>query len=130
MYSYPMLFFIALGGAAGTLARFGLGGLAQRFTPFFPFGTLTINVVGSLLLGFLMRYLLATTASPELRAALTIGLCGGFTTFSTFSYETATLLESGNYGRAGIYIAASVLLSLIAVFAGFAIARALTTPTR
>jgi CrcB protein len=123
-----MLFGIALGGAAGTLARYGLGGIAQRFSAFFPYGTLTINVTGSLLLGFLVRYLLATPASPELRAALTIGFCGGFTTFSTFSYEAAALIESGSVGRALLYMTASVTLSLAATFTGFAIARAVLAP--
>jgi len=123
-----MIFGIALGGAAGTLARWWLGGLAQRYSIAFPYGTLTINVTGSLLLGFLVRYMLASPASPELRAALTIGFCGGFTTFSTFSYEAAALLESGSYARAFTYMAASVLLSLAAVFAGFAIARAVLAP--
>lgn len=119
---------IAIGGAVGTLARYGLGGVAQRYSAFFPYGTLTINVTGSLLLGFLVRYLLATPASPELRAALTIGFCGGFTTFSTFSYETAALLESGSVGRALAYMTASVTLSLAATFVGFAIARSVLAP--
>jgi fluoride exporter len=125
-----MLFAIALGGAAGTLARYGLGGYAQRFSGTFPYGTLVINVAGSLALGFLMRHLLTTTSSPELRAALTIGFCGGFTTFSTFSYETVGLIEGGSYGRAGAYVVGSVLLSLLATFAGFAAARAVSALPR
>jgi CrcB protein len=123
-----MLFSIALGGAIGSLARYGLGGLAQRVSADFPWGTLTINVLGSLLLGFLMRYLLSTTLSAELRAGLTIGLCGGFTTFSTFSYEVVTLAESGSYARAGTYAAASVVLSLIAVMLGFWLSRVALAP--
>jgi CrcB protein len=125
-----MLFGMALGGAVGTLARYWLGGLAQRYSAFFPYGTLTINVTGSLLLGFLVRYMLATPASPALRAALTIGFCGGFTTFSTFSFEAAALIESGSTGRAVAYMTASVVLSLAATFAGFAIARAVLAPPR
>ena len=125
-----MIFGIALGGALGTVARYWLGGLAQRYSAFFPYGTLTINVTGSLALGFLVRYLLATPAGPELRAALTIGFCGGFTTFSTFSYEAAALIESGSTGRALLYMAASVVLSLTATFVGFAIARAVLAPPR
>jgi CrcB protein len=125
-----MLFAIALGGAAGTLARYGLGGYVQRFAGTFPLSTLVINVLGSFALGFLVRYLLATTYSPELRAGLTIGFCGGFTTFSTFSYETARLLEDGSYGRAGAYVLASVALSLAATFGGLAAARALVASPR
>ena len=123
-----MIFGIALGGALGTVARYWLGGVAQRYSDAFPYGTLTINVTGSLILGFLARYLTQTPASPELRAALTIGFCGGFTTFSTFSYEAARLMEDGSTSRAITYMAASVLLSLAAMFAGFAIARAVLAP--
>ena len=123
-----MLFAIAVGGAAGTLARFGVGAYAQRFSATFPFSTLAINVLGSFLLGFLMRYLLATAAGPEVRAGLTIGFCGGFTTFSTFSYETVRLLEQGSYARAGAYVVTSVVLSLVATFAGFAAARGAIAP--
>jgi CrcB protein len=125
-----MLFGIALGGALGTAARWWIGGWAQRYSASFPYGTLTINVTGSLLLGFLMRYLTQTPTNPELRLALTVGFCGGFTTFSTFSYEAARLLEDGSTGRAFTYMAASVLLSLAAVFAGFAIARSVLAPPR
>ncbi len=123
-----MLFAIALGGAAGTLARFGVGAYAQRFSGTFPFSTLAINVLGSFLLGFLMRYLLASAAAPELRVGLTIGFCGGFTTFSTFSYETVRLLEQGSYGRAGTYVVMSVVLCVLATYAGFAAARAAIAP--
>ena len=112
------------------LARWGVGAWAQRFSAEFPYGTLTINVTGSLILGFLVRYATQTNAAPELRAALTIGFCGGFTTFSTFSYEAARLIEDGSIGRAAAYMLASVLLSLVAVFAGFAIARAMLAPPR
>ena len=123
-----MLLAIALGGAFGTVARFLLGGVVQRFSDFFPYGTLTINVTGSFVLGFLMRYLLATPASPELRAALTLGFCGGFTTFSAFSYEAATLIESGSIGRAFAYMTLSVALCLAGTFGGFALARAVLAP--
>jgi CrcB protein len=113
---------IALGGAVGTVARYGLGSSLQRLSTAFPYGTLLINVSGSFLLGFLVRYLLSTATSPELRAALTVGFCGGFTTFSTFSLETARLLEGGSWTRAGGYVAASVGVSLLATFVGFAVA--------
>ena len=113
---------IALGGAVGTMARYGLGSWIQRATATFPLSTLVINVTGSFLLGFLMRWMLNTTATPDLRAALTIGFCGGYTTFSTFSYEAARLMESGSWARASTYIVASVGASLLATFAGFAVA--------
>ena len=119
-----MLFAIALGGAAGSLARYGIGLYGARASTAFPFATLAINVAGSFLLGFLLRYLLQASVSPELKGALTVGFCGGFPTFSTFSCEVARLVEQGSYGRAATYAAASVLLSLAATFAGFAVARA------
>jgi CrcB protein len=109
------------------VARYYLASaIQQRVGPTFPWGTLVINVSGSLLLGVLMRYALATpSVSAELRAFLTTGFCGGYTTFSTYSYETATLLEDGQYGRAGTYALASVVLALLATFAGFVLAREL-----
>jgi CrcB protein len=120
-----MVWYVALGSAVGGALRFLLGGTVQRVLGgTFPAGTLLINITGSLLLGFLIRYALGTSAvSPEMRALLTTGLCGGFTTFSTFSYESATLIEAGDYRRATLYIALSLALSLIGVFAGFALAR-------
>lgn len=118
---------VALGAALGGVARYYLASaIQQRVGPTFPWGTLVINVSGSLLLGVLMRYALATpTVSAEVRAFLTTGFCGGYTTFSTYSYETATLLEDGQYTRAGTYALASVVLALVATFAGFMLAREL-----
>ena len=121
----PIAIAVAIGGAMGSLARWWIGGLAQEASATFPSGTLAINVAGSLLLGFLARYLLETSAPPELRLALTVGLCGGFTTFSTFSYETVALLESGSLLRAAVYVTASVVLSIAATMAGLALARLL-----
>ena len=96
----------------------------ERIGTTFPLGTLMVNILGSFILGFIIKYALATPAvSPEVRALLTTGFCGGFTTFSTFSFETASLIEEGQYTRATVYIVASVLLSLLAMFAGFALAR-------
>ena len=123
-----MLLAIALGGIAGTLARYGLGALLQRASATFPVSTLVVNVVGSFVLGVAMRYLLSSSASPEARAAVTIGFCGAFTTFSTFAYEAATLLEDGAYARAAGYAAASVFLSIAAIIAGFAVARLILAP--
>ena len=118
---------IAAGAAVGGVSRYYLASsLQQRFGVAFPWGTLVVNVTGSLLLGFLIRYALATPAiSVELRALLTTGFCGGYTTFSTFSFETAALIEEGQYERAGAYVLGSVVLSLLATFCGFILAREL-----
>lgn len=119
-----MILAVALGSAIGGVARLLLGAaMQQRFGPGFPVGTLVINITGSLLLGFLMRLALAMSAiSPEMRGFLTTGLCGGYTTFSTFTYETMALLNDGELGRAGTYVAASVALALLGVYLGAAAA--------
>jgi CrcB protein len=120
-----MLIHIALGSAAGGVARYLLGGAVQRLAgTSFPAGTLTVNVTGSLLLGVFARLVLtAPGLTPEMRALLTIGFCGGYTTFSTFSFDVLNLLERGQVARAALYVSASVLLSVGAMMAGFAIAR-------
>jgi CrcB protein len=124
-----MLWSIALGSAAGGVSRYLLGLFIQQRTGMsFPMGTLVINVTGSLLLGFLLRWTLSVSnTTPEVRALLTTGFCGGYTTFSTFSYETAALIEGGRYGRALLYIALSVTLALIGTFVGFQLARTMLT---
>jgi CrcB protein len=122
-----MIWYVAVGSAVGGVARYLLGAfIQQRAGPSFPTGTLVVNVSGSFLLGLLLRYALGSEAiSAELRAMLTIGFCGGYTTFSTFSFETAVLLEEGQHARAGLYILASVVLSLVGMWLGFAAAREL-----
>lgn len=112
---------IALGGAVGSVARYLLGSVVQRTAGLaFPIGTLAVNVTGSFVAGFLLRYFMNVQTHPSLRAALIVGFCGGFTTFSAFSTETLGLFEGGEYARAALYVAASFALSLMAVFAGFA----------
>jgi CrcB protein len=121
-----MLWYIAVGSAIGGVSRYVLGGVAQRvLDTTFPSGTLLINITGSFLLGAIIRFAVDTPAiSPEVRAFLTIGICGGYTTFSTFSYETAAMLEDREWTRAALYVVASVAISLLATFLGFAAARA------
>ena len=120
-----MIWYVALGSAAGGVARYLLGGWVQdRAGGTFPVQTLLINVTGSLLLGFLQRYALESTAiSPEVRTLLTIGFCGGYTTFSTFSFETVRMLEDGDWRRASLYIGLSVVLSVGAALLGVAAAK-------
>src|SRR5574338_1184093 len=122
-----LLWYVALGSAVGGVSRYALTlFIQQRAATPFPLGTLIINVTGSLLLGFVLRYALGSPAiSAEVRALLTTGFCGGYTTFSTFSYEAMALVEDGDYRRAGFYVVGSVVLSLVAAFAGMAAAGAL-----
>jgi CrcB protein len=119
---------IALGGILGTVARYALQGWVQTRAgaTTFPLGTLTINLLGSLVLGFVIRYATGSTViSPETRGALTIGFCGAFTTMSTFSYETMTLLHDSQYWYAGLYMGGTMLGCLAAVIAGTALANRL-----
>lgn len=120
-----MLWYVAAGSAVGGVARFLVASLIQqRAGPSFPTGTIVVNITGSLLLGFLMKLALSTPAiSAEVRMLLTTGFCGGYTTFSTFSYDTLLLLEDGQYGRGALYVVVSVVLSLVAVWLGMAAAR-------
>lgn len=107
--------YIAVGGIAGTLARYGLRGV--------PASTLLVNLVGSLAVGFIARYASGSTViSPELRAGLTIGFCGAFTTMSTFSYESLALLGKGDYWPAVLYMGATIVGCLAAVAIGAALA--------
>jgi fluoride exporter len=122
-----MLWYIAAGSAIGGVSRYLVGSLLQRLTGTgFPAGTLLINVSGSFLLGLIVQYAIETSAvSPELRGFLTIGFCGGYTTFSTFSYESLALIEDGQWPRAALYILLSVLLSIAAALLGVLAARQL-----
>ena len=122
-----MIWLVALGGALGSVSRFLLGPALQRaFDATFPVGTLFINILGSLILGFVMRLAVeGVNVTPEARAFIAVGFCGGFTTFSTFSFEAMRLLEDGEGWRAAMYVFASVLLSLAAAFVGLVAAREL-----
>ena len=117
---------IALGGAVGSLLRYVLGGAVQRMSASgFPIGTMVVNVSGCFLIGILLRQFLNMQLSPELRALLIVGFCGGFTTFSTFSAETIGLIEGGEYTRATGYVILSVTLCLVATLSGMTAMRLL-----
>jgi CrcB protein len=120
-----MILAIALGSALGGVARYLFASWIQlRFGTTFPWGTLAVNLSGSFLLGLLAALALASTGlSPEIRALLTTGFCGGYTTFSTFSAETVRLVQDGDWRRAGLYVTASVVLALAATIAGAATAK-------
>ncbi|WP_026988656.1 fluoride efflux transporter CrcB [Fodinicurvata fenggangensis] len=116
---------VAAGGAIGAVARYLLSAQIMRVTGFgFPFGTLSVNVLGGVLMGLLVSlFALHWNAGQELRLFLTVGLLGGFTTFSTFSMETILLFERGQWMAAGLYVLASVSLALAGFAAGQALVR-------
>jgi fluoride exporter len=122
-----MIWSVAIGGAMGSIARFLLGSFVQqRAGTAFPIGTLIINITGSILLGFLLRFALATPSiTPATRALLTTGFCGGYTTFSTFSYETVALIEENELGRAALYAVLSVVIAMVGTYFGIVVAREL-----
>jgi CrcB protein len=112
------ILYIALGGMTGTLARLGI----DRLIPGRP-ATLVVNLTGSLVLGFIVHYVTRSGGvSPDLRSALTIGFCGAYTTMSTFSYESLALIVQGEYGRAALYMAVTIIGCVTAVFGGMLLA--------
>ena len=115
---------IALFGAIGTLARYGLGGFVQtKMGGAFPFGTLLINLTGCFLLGLIGQITLnRVLVPPEWRMAIAIGFFGGYTTFSSFGWETAKMFEGGEWLRATTYVATSVVLGLLLSVAGIRLA--------
>jgi CrcB protein len=121
------LMMIAAGGAAGALLRHWMSsGVYALLGRGFPWGTLVVNVAGSLAAGFLYVWLFERSSlGPEWRALLLVGLLGAFTTFSTFSVETLALIEQGALVKAMMNIAASILLCLVAAWAGMLAGRQL-----
>ena len=122
-----LLLLVTVGGAIGSAGRYLVGiGVARAMGTAFPWSTLTVNIVGSFLMGLLADTILRRYGgSPEMRAFLATGVLGGFTTFSAFSLDTATLIGRGESGPALGYIIASVAISLAALYAGGALSRAL-----
>ncbi len=118
---------VFLGGGLGAALRHGINLLAARFAGTgFPYGTLFINVVGSLAMGLLAEYFALKAGLPQRwRLFMTTGILGGFTTFSAFSLEAALLYERGQIAGAAVYVIASVVLAIGALFVGLAIVRAL-----
>jgi CrcB protein len=114
-----------LGGAIGTLARYVLSYLSLAYSHELPLGTMGINITGSFLIGFFGTLTLAHGRFPvseNVRLFVMVGLCGGFTTFSSFSLQTLDLVRSGAIGRATINVVASVLLCVLAVALGHSLA--------
>ena len=122
-----MILFIACGGALGAVLRYGASlGVYSLLGRGFPYGTMFVNVTGSLLMGLLSIMMLERfNVGPEWRAAILVGLLGSFTTFSTFSIETLNLMEQGDMTRAFANIALSVTVCLAAVWVGISLGRQL-----
>ncbi len=120
---------VALGSALGGVARFWMSGLvAERIGEVFPWGTLTVNVLGSFIIGLFGTLTAADGrlfVPPEVRVLVMVGFCGGFTTFSSFSLQTLALARDGEWLWAGANIVLSVLVCLVAVWLGHSLAAAL-----
>ncbi len=116
---------VAAGGAAGAIARYlVMSGIGHWFGMAFPYSTLVVNVVGSFVLGALVETMaLVWSVSGEMRAFLVVGVLGSFTTFSTFSLDVVVLVQRGQLGIAGLYVVASVVLSLVGFMLGLALFR-------
>jgi len=121
------LLIVMLGGGFGSGARYLLGGwIAQAAGSAFPYGTIAVNAIGSFLIAAIMYLsLTANLIGPELRLALTTGVMGGFTTYSTFNYESLSLFQQGAWLLGALNIAVTVVLCLAAGAAGLLVARAI-----
>jgi CrcB protein len=120
-----VLLAVALGGAFGSLLRYFVARAIQQPAMHFPLGIFVVNIAGGFLMGVIVELsALKLQLTPEVRAFLTIGILGGFTTFSTFSLDSALLIERGAYVIAAGYIIGSTVLSILALFAGLWIVRA------
>jgi len=117
--------YIGLGGFFGAIGRYSISKwIANRYSSSFPFGTLAVNMVGSLLLGFLLTYFLdKSTLSPIYRTAITTGFLGALTTFSTFAFETVILFEEESYVFAFLSIFSNLFLGFILVLIGIKLAK-------
>ena len=121
-------FWIAIGSALGGAARYWCSGIAARLIgETFPWGTLIVNVIGSFLIALLMEISLRVASFPdELRLALTTGLMGGFTTYSSFNFETTTLAQNDDFGRAAANVGITLVACVAAGLVGLLLARAVT----
>lgn len=118
---------VGLGGAIGAMARYGVGLAAMRLAPgaTWPWATLTVNVVGGLLMGLLVGWMAerAGAGQENIRLLGAVGVLGGFTTFSAFSLETVLMIERRQFGMAAGYVAVSVVVAIAALMVGLMVAR-------
>lgn len=118
---------ISVGAVIGANLRYAVNRLALKYlSASLPYGTLIVNVTGSFIVGFFLAWTTERVlAEPHWRPLIAVGFCGAYTTYSSYGFETITLLEQGHYGLAGANFLANNLLALLAVVAGTALARAL-----
>ena len=108
------LLLVALGGAGGSVLRY----LLSNINTSFPWGTFTVNVLGSLLIGLLVGFVSKGVLSPEMKLLLVTGFCGGFTTFSTFANESFGMMKAGDVLQTALYVGASVIIGILTVWGG------------
>src|SRR6185503_2980680 len=119
------IFAVGVGGGLGALLRYYVAGWVQPAGYLFNWGIFVVNISGGFLMGLIVEgSALKFNLSPELRSFLTVGILGGYTTFSTFSLDSALLLQRGEYLQASFYMIGSVMLSILALYAGLWIVRA------
>ncbi len=117
-------FLVFIGAGLGGIIRLFFSSKINEFIPYFPLGTLVVNVLGSFLIGFIIFGLAdKQLISSDLKVFLTVGICGGFTTFSTFSYETLQLFKNSEFLLAGLNILLSLILTLLGVYLAYIIFR-------
>ena len=122
---YPILL-VGIGGAIGSIARYLSGVLVGRLVPTtFPLATMLVNIAGSLIMGLFIGWLARSTPAWQADARLffAVGVLGGFTTLSSFSLDTVVLIERGEIGQAALYVGASVIVSVAALFVGLLVMR-------
>ena len=123
-----LILIVGIGSFLGGILRYVLSQWVQaKFLSTFPFGTLSVNLIGCLVIGLVYAFSERSLMSSDWKLFLATGICGGFTTFSAFSVETFSLLRNGQYGSAGGYILASVVLGVMFTFLGYLIASRLTS---
>lgn len=117
-----VVLWIFIGGGVGSVTRYLLGGFVQtRLHPDFPVGTLVVNVLGCIAIGLIGKFFLHSQTQLLTRTTLIVGFCGGFTTYSAFSYDTLGLINGGELGRALLYVATTTIVCIAGTAIGFAV---------